>query len=137
MFVGFMRDAVIEISDEVCSPDTEGQNPMWMPQKPLRKMVMSVPRTEGGLAVSVRTELNILMGFDKRAKKENLIVRWSPQKRRDRVDQILVRELHAEEESWTDFTRDETQVKDALANSLLEILIIDTVTALKKAYDIV
>ena len=137
MFVGFMRDAVIEISDEVCSPDTEGQNPVWMPQKPLRKMVMSVPRTEGGLAVSVRTELNILMGFDKRAKKENLIVRWSPQKRRDRVDQILVRELHAEEESWTDFTRDETQVKDALANSLLEILIIDTVTALKKAYDIV
>jgi len=137
MFVGFMRDAVIEISDEVCSPDTEGQNPVWMSQKPLRKMVMSVPRTEGGLAVSVRTELNILMGFDKRAKKENLIVRWSPQKRRDRVDQILVRELHAEEESWTDFTRDETQVKDALANSLLEILIIDTVTALKKAYDIV
>ena len=40
--------------------------------------------------------------YKKRAQKENLIVRWS-HKRRDRVDQVLVRELHAEEASWTDY----------------------------------
>merc|ERR1712029_247130 len=137
MFVTFVRDAVTEIACEVCAPDTERQNPVWMPQKPLRKMVMSVPRTEQGLILSVQAELNILMGFDRRAQRENLIVRCSPQKRRDRVDQILVRELHAEEEAWTNFTQDETHVKDALANSLLDALINDTVAALKKAYDVI
>ena len=45
-----------------------------------------------------------------------------------------MRELHAEEADWTDFSRDEAQVKDALANNLMQALINDTVDALKKAY---
>ena len=66
-----------------------------------------------------------------RALKENLIVRWSPQKRRDRVDQILVRELHSEEKEWTDYTYDETIVKDSVTDSLMEVLITDTVEHIK------
>ena len=57
-------------------------------------------------------EVMVAFGFEKRALKENLIVRWSPQKRRDRVDQILVRELHSEEKEWTDYTYDETIVQE-------------------------
>lgn len=135
LFVSFVHDAVKEIALDILAPDTEAQNPIWMPQKPIRKLLMSVPRTEPLLNRSVQSEVNILLGYEKRAQKENLIIRWSPQqKRRDRVDQILVRELHAEEADWTDFSRDEAQVKDALANNLMQALINDTVDALKKAY---
>ena len=63
--------------------------------------------------------------------KENLIIRWS-HKRRDRVDQVLVRELHGEESTWIDYEVDEIQVKDELSNTLLDSLISDTVHAFKK-----
>ena len=74
----------------------------------------------------------VAFGYEKRAAKENLIVRWSPQKRRDRVDQILVRELHSEEKEWTDYAQDETQVKDSVTDSLFELLLADTVDQLKQ-----
>ena len=89
LFVSFVHDAVKEIALNILAPDSEAQNPIWMPQKPIRKMLMSVPRTEPLLIRSVQSEVNILLGYEKRAQKENLIVRWSPQqKRRDRVDQV-------------------------------------------------
>ena len=137
MYEDFLMDAVTEIADDVRSAATAVQNPVWMPQKPLKKMALSVPQTEEGLAASVQSELNVLLGFEKRARRENLIVRMSKQggkERRDRVTQILVRELHSEEAAWTDFSVDETSVKDALAETLLETLVNDTVAALKKAY---
>ena len=70
--------------------------------------------------------------YKKRAQKENLIVRWS-HKRRDRVDQVLVRELHAEEASWTDYQDDEVQVKDEISNLIMDALVNDTIQALKGA----
>ena len=89
LFVSFVHDAVKEIALNILAPDSEAQNPIWMPQKPIRKMLLSVPRTEPLLIRSVQNEVNILLGYEKRAQKENLIVRWSPQqKRRDRVDQV-------------------------------------------------
>ena len=54
-------------------------------------------------------------------------------KRRDRVDQVLVRELHAEEASWTDYQDDEVQVKDEISNLIMDALVNDTVQALKCA----
>ena len=135
MYVGFLFDLVREIVNDVYSVQCERQNPVWMPQKPLRKMKMSIPRTDQRLMSGVHHELKILFGFERRAQRENLIVRWSPQKRRDRVDQILVRELHAEETAWTDFSKDETEVKDNVSSSLMDLLIDDTVAALKKVYN--
>ena len=89
LFVSFVHDTVKEIALNILAPDSEAQNPIWMPQKPIRKMLMSVPRTEPLLIRSVQNEVDILLGYEKRAQKENLIVRWSPQqKRRDRVDQV-------------------------------------------------
>lgn len=78
----------------------------------------------------VERETMIHFGFEKRAKVENLLVRWS-HKRRDRVDQILVRELHSEEAGWTDYKDDEVKVKDQLAENLFNALLQDTVNELK------
>ena len=134
VFVQFVFEAVREIIVETYSCENETQNPMWMKQKPIQKSIMSTPKTEDHLRSLVDKELMILFGFERRSAKENLIVRWSPQKRRDRVDQILVRELHSEEVSWTDFSHDETLVKDSISNSIMDLLINDTVETLKRAY---
>ena len=102
-----------------------------MAQKPLLKARLSLPKDPDSLSKIIDREVMVAFGFEKRASKENLIVRWSPQKRRDRVDQILVRELHSEEKEWTDYTYDETIVKDSVTDSLMEVLITDTVEHIK------
>ena len=102
-----------------------------MTQKPLLKARLSLPKDSETLSKIISREVMVAFGFEKRDSKENLIVRWSPQKRRDRVDQILVRELHSEEKEWTDYTQDETIVKDSVTDSLMEVLITDTVEHIK------
>ena len=102
-----------------------------MAQKPLLKAQLALPKSSESLSNIICREVMVAFGFEKRALKENLIVRWSPQKRRDRVDQILVRELHSEEKEWTDYTYDETIVKDSVTDSLMEVLITDTVEHIK------
>ena len=62
----------------------------------------------------------------------NLIIRWS-HKRRYCVDQVLVRELNAEEASWIDYQDNEVQVKDEISNLIMDALVNDTVQALKGA----
>ena len=96
------------------------------------KARLALPKDSASLSSIVCREIMVAFGYEKRAAKENLIVRWSPQKRRDRVDQILVRELHSEEKEWTDYSQDETIVKDSVAESLFEILITDTVDHIKQ-----
>ena len=103
-----------------------------MIQKPLMKAHLALPKDSASLAALVCREIMVAFGYEKRAIKENLIVRWSPQKRRDRVDQILVRELHSEEKEWTDYSQDETIVKDAVTESLFDLLITDTVDHVKQ-----
>ena len=97
------------------------------------KARLALPKDSASLSSIVCREIMVAFGYEKRAAKENLIVRWSPQKRRDRVDQILVRELHSEEKEWTDYSQDETVVKDSVTESLLELLITDTVEHVKQA----
>ena len=53
------------------------------------------------------------------------MVRWSG-KKRDRVDEILVRELQEEEALWTDYINEEAVVKQQMGDALLELLITDT-----------
>ena len=132
MFVNFVFDLVKEISASIYSCETEKQSHIWMAQKPLMKARLALPKDASSLSSIITREVMVAFGYEKRAAKENLIVRWSPQKRRDRVDQILVRELHSEEKEWTDYAQDETLVKDSVTDSLFELLLADTVDRLKQ-----
>ena len=132
MFISFVFDLVKEISALLYTCETEKQNYIWMTQKPLAKAKLALPKDSASLSAIVCREVMVAFGYEKRASKENLIVRWSPQKRRDRVDQILVRELHSEEKEWTDYSQDETIVKDSVADSLFELLLTDTVVHVKQ-----
>ena len=131
VFVTFLSDLASEIFGAIYSCESESQNPPWMPQKPLARRRLSLPRTESELVARLQREALIFFGMEKRAEKESLIVRWS-QKKRDKVDQILVRELHAEEAAWTDYSKDEALVKDQLGEAVLSLLIEDTVKEIKR-----
>ena len=131
VFVSFLSDLASEIFDAIYSCESERQNPPWMPQKPLTRERLMLPRTESELVARLQREALIFFGMERRAEKESLIVRWS-QKKRDKVDQILVRELHAEEAAWTDYSRDEALVKDQLSEAVLNLLIEDTVKEIKR-----
>lgn len=130
-FIKFLFDLVSETVADVFKWELETQNPPWMPQKSLATEKRKLPKSEAQLLERVKREISIYFGYEKRSQKENLIVRWS-QKRRDRVDQILVRELHAEEQSWTDYHKDETMVKDQLTDTMVKILLDDTTKELIK-----
>ena len=65
--------------------------------------------------------------------RENLLVSWAG-KKRDRVDEILVRELQEEEVIWTNYNEDEVIVKDQMADTLLKDLISDTTLVFEKIY---
>ncbi|XP_069718767.1 centrosome-associated protein 350 isoform X3 [Phaenicophaeus curvirostris] len=53
-------------------------------------------------------------------------------KKRDRVDHILVQELHEEEAQWVNYDEDELCVKMQLADGIFEALIRDTVDVLNQ-----
>merc|ERR1711997_923973 len=78
MFVNFVFDLVKEISASIYSCETEKQNHIWMIQKPLIKAHMALPKDSASLATMVCREIMVAFGYEKRAIKENLIVRWSP-----------------------------------------------------------
>ncbi|XP_049786225.1 centrosome-associated protein 350-like [Schistocerca cancellata] len=56
--------------------------------------------------------------------------RW---RRRDHVDELLVREARDEEPGWIDYRRDEAQLRNETACALLHDLLDDTVTAITTA----
>ena len=103
--------------------------PRTRPSPALRRRAL--PKTAKEASALVEREALVLLGFERRAARENLVVRWS-QKRRDRVDQILVRELHAEEASWRDYTTDEAAVKDQVADAIADMLVEDLAKELKE-----
>lgn len=105
--------------------ETVEQNPPWMQQLPLAKMRYTAPRTLEDLVAMVQREVGADLKVVKKIEKENLLVRWAG-KKRDRVDEILVRELQEEETMWTNYAEDEVMVKYQMAEVLLEGLISDT-----------
>ena len=98
-----------------------------MEQLPLPKMKFLIPRTLPSLVETVQKEVCSHLKMTKKVEKENLLVRWAG-KKRDRVDEILVRELQEEEVLWINYSQDEAVVKDQMADIILESLISDTVS---------
>ncbi|XP_023665282.2 uncharacterized protein [Paramormyrops kingsleyae] len=53
---------------------------------------------------------------------------------RDKVDYILIQELHKEELQWLDYNLDQLAVKIRLADEIFNILLLDTMSTLNKIY---
>ncbi|TRZ15199.1 hypothetical protein HGM15179_011910 [Zosterops borbonicus] len=54
--------------------------------------------------------------------------------KRDRVDIILIQELHKEESQWTSYDDDELTVKMRMTEAIFDSLILDTIRVLNKIY---
>ena len=63
---------------------------------------------------------------------KRVIQKMGSRSKKDRVDLLLIGELREEEKAWTDYEQDEQTVKDHLADSIFNLLIDDTLKALKQ-----
>ena len=115
----------LEKVQEIYKWESTEQNPPWMQQLPLAQKRFLIPKSLNALVERVQTEVGSDLKLTKKFGKENLLVRWAG-KKRDRVDEILVRELQEEEAVWVDYGEDEVEVKEQMADIILEELITDT-----------
>uniref|UniRef100_A0A8C5R3P4 Centrosomal protein 350 n=1 Tax=Leptobrachium leishanense TaxID=445787 RepID=A0A8C5R3P4_9ANUR len=130
-------DLTLQIFDEICSPDPRGSQPPW--KKP--------PRVSPLYARRVRDPKNLeevksflideVLSLLSLKKTQNHKTDWQRmmkfgRKKRDRVDHILVQELHEEEAQWVNYDEDELFVKMQLADGIFDALIQDTVQVLQR-----
>ncbi|XP_071522908.1 uncharacterized protein [Panulirus ornatus] len=103
--------------------------PPWVkqPYPPTRMLFILHTKSKAALYSYVEDQSKVLFGWKPSSEKESLMVRWA-WKYRDLVDQILVKEVQAEESSWTHYDEDEAAVKAQVASEILDTLIAETVT---------
>ncbi|XP_061860268.1 centrosome-associated protein 350 isoform X2 [Colius striatus] len=130
-------DLTREIFGEIFAEDPNLNQPVWM--KPCRITSayfrrVKDPNDLGEIKSFIAAE--VLKLFSLR-KDPNHKTDWQKmmkfgRKKRDRVDHILVQELHEEEAQWVNYDEDELCVKMQLADGIFEALIRDTVDVLNQ-----
>ncbi|XP_063795872.1 centrosome-associated protein 350 isoform X2 [Pseudophryne corroboree] len=130
-------DLTLHIFDEICSVDPRGSQPPW--KKPVRVSPSYSRRVRDHNDLQeVKTFLTSeVLNLLSLRKEHNHKTDWQRmmkfgRKKRDRVDHILVQELHEEEAQWVNYDEDELFVKMQLADGIFEALIRDTVQVLQR-----
>ncbi|XP_036378745.1 centrosome-associated protein 350 isoform X2 [Megalops cyprinoides] len=128
-------DLTWEIIQEIFSEDPNIHQPQWM--KPRRMNPSCFRRVKSPADMSkiqafITTEVLKLYGLKK---DQNQKTDWQKmlkfgRKKRDRVDHILVQELHEEESQWVNYDEDELFVKMQLADGIFDALVKDTADVL-------
>ncbi|XP_062919741.1 centrosome-associated protein 350 isoform X3 [Mobula hypostoma] len=126
-----------EIFSEIFAEDPNARQPPWM--KSSRNCSAYFRRVRNPQDISevksfISSEVLKLFGF---SKEQNHKTDWQKmmkfgRKKRDRVDHILVQELHEEEAQWVNYDEDELCVKMQLADGIFDALIKDTVNVLNQ-----
>ncbi|XP_007935828.1 centrosome-associated protein 350 [Orycteropus afer afer] len=130
-------DLTKEIFEEIFAEDPNLNQPVWM--KPCRinssyfRRVKN-PNDLDEIKSFITTEVLKLLSLKKES---NHKTDWQKmmkfgRKKRDRVDHILVQELHEEEAQWVNYDEDELCVKMQLADGIFETLIRDTIDVLNQ-----
>ncbi|NXL84522.1 CE350 protein, partial [Alectura lathami] len=130
-------DLTREIFGEIFAEDPNLNQPVWM--KPCRIASAYFRRVKDPNdldEIKSFIAAEVLKFFSLR-KEPNHKTDWQKmmkfgRKKRDRVDQILVQELHEEEAQWVNYDEDELCVKMQLADGIFEALIRDTVDVLNQ-----
>ncbi|NXX86328.1 CE350 protein, partial [Urocolius indicus] len=130
-------DLTREIFGEIFAEDPNLNQPVWM--KPCRIASAYFRRVKDPNdldEIKSFIAAEVLKLFSLR-KEPNHKTDWQKmmkfgRKKRDRVDHILVQELHEEEAQWVNYDEDELCVKMQLADGIFEALIRDTVDVLNQ-----
>ncbi|KAM9379445.1 centrosome-associated protein 350 [Phaethornis superciliosus] len=130
-------DLTREIFGEIFAEDPNLNQPIWM--KPCRISStyfrrVKDPNDLGEIKSFIAAEVLKLFSLKK---EPNHKTDWQKmikfgRKKRDRVDHILVQELHEEEAQWVNYDEDELCVKMQLADGIFEALIRDTIDVLNQ-----
>ncbi|KAK9403894.1 putative centrosomal protein [Crotalus adamanteus] len=130
-------DLTREIFEEIFAEDPNLNQPLWM--KPSRIISgyfrrVKDPSDLEEIKVFITTEVLKLLNL---RKESNNKTDWQKmmkfgRKKKDRVDHILVQELHEEEAQWVNYDEDELYVKMQLADGIFEALIRETIDLLNQ-----
>ncbi|XP_060686056.1 centrosome-associated protein 350 isoform X2 [Hemiscyllium ocellatum] len=126
-----------EIFAEMFSEDPSASQPPWMKPSRISSAFFKRARNPQNLnevKSFISNEVMKLFGFNQEQyqKTDWQKMKKFGRKKRDRVDHILVQELHEEEAQWVNYDEDELCVKMQLADGIFEALIKDTVNVLNQ-----
>ncbi|NXL35576.1 CE350 protein, partial [Glaucidium brasilianum] len=130
-------DLTREIFGEIFAEDPNLNQPIWMKPCRITSAYFRRVKDPNDLAeIKSFIAAEVLKLFSLR-KEPNHKTDWQKmmkfgRKKRDRVDHILVQELHEEEAQWVNYDEDELCVKMQLADGIFEALIRDTVDVLNQ-----
>ncbi|KAJ8376494.1 hypothetical protein SKAU_G00070740 [Synaphobranchus kaupii] len=130
-------DLTWEIIQDIFSEDPNARQPQWMKPRRINSSCfhrVKSPEDITKIQAFITAEVLRLYGLKK---DQNQKTDWQKmlkfgRKKRDRVDHILVQELHEEESQWVNYDEDELFVKMQLADGIFDALVKDTVDILTK-----
>uniref|UniRef100_A0A3Q3LB14 Centrosomal protein 350 n=1 Tax=Mastacembelus armatus TaxID=205130 RepID=A0A3Q3LB14_9TELE len=133
-------DLTWEIIQEIFAEDPNADQPQWVKPQRVKSSFFHRVKTAGDLTKIqefITAEVLKLYGL---ARDQSQKTDWQKmlkfgRKKRDRVDHILVQELHEEEAQWVNYDEDELFVKMQLADSIFDALLKDTANTLTLIYD--
>ncbi|KAG8436795.1 hypothetical protein GDO86_007759 [Hymenochirus boettgeri] len=129
-------DLILQIFEEIYSADSRELQPPWKKSSrvlPAYARRVRDPQSLQEIKTFIVDEVLSLLGLKKELNHKTDWQRMMKfgRKKRDRVDHILVKELHEEETQWVNYDEDELFVKMQLADGIFEALIRDTVHVLQ------
>ncbi|XP_051950707.1 centrosome-associated protein 350-like isoform X3 [Xyrauchen texanus] len=124
-----------EVIQDIYTEDPKVDQPQWMKPRRLNSTYfhrVKCPNDITRVQEFVTTEVLKLCGLKK---EQNQKTDWQKmikfgRKKRDRVDHVLVQELHEEESQWVNYDEDELFVKMHLADGIFDALLKDTADVL-------
>ncbi|XP_041861601.1 centrosome-associated protein 350 isoform X2 [Melanotaenia boesemani] len=124
-------DLTWEILQDIYAEDPNTDQPQWVKPRRVKSSSIHKVKTSGDMdkiQEFVTAEVLKLYGL---TQVQNQKTDWQKmlkfgRKKRDRVDHILVHELHEEEAQWVNYDEDELFVKMQLADSIFHALVKDT-----------
>lgn len=128
-------DLAWEILQEIYAEEPDTNQPQWVKPRRVKSSTFHRVKTPGDITKIqefVAAEVLKLYGL---SKDQSQKTDWQKmlkfgRKKRDRVDHILVQELHEEESQWVNYDEDELFVKMQLADSIFDALLKDTANVL-------
>ncbi|XP_035811207.2 centrosome-associated protein 350 isoform X2 [Amphiprion ocellaris] len=128
-------DLTWEILQDIYAEDPNTDQPQWLKPRRVKSSSFHRVKTPGDITKIqefVAAEVLKLYGL---TKDQNQKTDWQKmlkfgRKKRDKVDHILVQELHEEEAQWVNYDEDELFVKMQLADSIFDALLKDTANTL-------
>ncbi|GFN76393.1 centrosome-associated protein 350 [Plakobranchus ocellatus] len=135
-------DLTGEIIRDIYQDEDKPEPPVWQKaQHRSHKFFKgsSPPTTLDSLRPLVQRAVSGLLDLDEGAGGRQgstaaLVNKWNIRKKKDAVDAVLVSELAREEKGWVNYDEDELNLKMALADSLFDTLLSDTVATLNNIY---